>query len=153
MAAATPITHQAGTSRTYIPSPCYSSSDTAEIQQVVSDGEYLHLYYSAVKREDKLPLDEGMLIAAGLDLDDGAVKSAAKRASTRTAMTTSGLTRGRRTTHLDRRRRQRLRVRRACCCCTRTALDLARPLPFSHRLLTFTDRVQVLSFDSPATIT
>ncbi|KAL1528316.1 hypothetical protein AB1Y20_009671 [Prymnesium parvum] len=64
-AAATPITNEAGTSRPYTPSSCYSScTDTADVQQVVSDGGYLHLYYNGVRREDKIPLDEGMLIQA-----------------------------------------------------------------------------------------
>ncbi|KAL1500581.1 hypothetical protein AB1Y20_013236 [Prymnesium parvum] len=51
--------------RLHIPSPTYtSSSATAEIHQIKSDGGYLQIFYSNTPRADKIALDEGMIIQA-----------------------------------------------------------------------------------------
>ncbi|KAL1530409.1 hypothetical protein AB1Y20_001314 [Prymnesium parvum] len=63
-AAATPVMNEAAP-RLHIPSPTYtSSSATAEIHQIKSDGGYLQIFYSNTPRADKIALDEGMIIQA-----------------------------------------------------------------------------------------
>ncbi|KAL1527628.1 hypothetical protein AB1Y20_009014 [Prymnesium parvum] len=64
-AAATPVMNEAAP-RPHIPSPTYtSSSATAEIHQIKSDGGYLQIFYSNTPRADKIALDDqGMIIQA-----------------------------------------------------------------------------------------
>ncbi|KAL1499274.1 hypothetical protein AB1Y20_011484 [Prymnesium parvum] len=65
-AAATPLDATAKDNRAPPPSPSYSTTSTnIEIHQVQSDGGYLQLYYTAnTHRDDRIRLDEGMIIQA-----------------------------------------------------------------------------------------
>ncbi|KAL1527416.1 hypothetical protein AB1Y20_016084 [Prymnesium parvum] len=65
-AAATPLNMEKRDNKAPPPSPSYSAtSSTAEIHQVHTDGGYLQIYYAAnTHRDDRIRLDEGMIIQA-----------------------------------------------------------------------------------------